>query len=281
MQKLFLPLFLLLFIHPTDCVAKAPRTLDASISAEAGEADRGVLGVKYAVGMDMLKKTHVIVMNIVPGGPAEAAGLKKGDRIVAIDGVEVRALPLKGVGPKMAGAPNTVLHLTVKRGLDDLQITLTRGGLTKLPESAFKTRLIANAVNEDRDARIKSLCSSIAAKLPNLCATIEGGYYRDAETRLQRAIKADPDSLNEQLLYALILDRTGTSNTGEQLLEDLVARKPEWAEAWESLALSYEARGNYADAVEALKKAAVLVTDKDTETSIRQRIGELSIRGKE
>lgn len=282
MHKLLLLLFLvpLLVMNCVDCPAKPARSLNASISAEPDDVDRGVLGVRYAVAMDLLKKTHVIVMNVVPGGPAEAAGLKRGDRIVAIDGVQVKTLSVKGIGPRMKGAPDTILRLSVRRGLDDLELALTRGGLTKLPESAFKSRMIADAVTEEREARIKALCKSLSAIRPDVCAAIESGDFRNAEMQLQRALRANPSLRNAELLYALILDRTGKSNGAKELLENLVAKHPQWPDAWQSLALYYEARGDYTDSIVALKKAAVLVTDKDVEASIRQRISELSLRKK-
>jgi hypothetical protein len=282
MYKLLALLLLVLFMftNTADCAAKPARVLDASITADADDSDRGVLGVRYAVGMDMRKRTHVIVMNVVPGGPADEAGLKKGDRIVTINGVEVSYLSLKQVGPRMAGAPNTVLELTVKRGTEDVDITLTRGGLTKLPDGAFKSRMIANGIAEERDSRIKALCQEIKVAQPAACEAVEAKNWKEAETQLQRALKVDPNLSKEQLLYALILDRTGASNSAQALFENLVARNPQWTDAWLALALCYEARENYADSIAALKKAAVLATDKSVEASIRHHISELSARGR-
>lgn len=259
-----------------DCAAKPPRALDASVSSEPDDIDRGVLGVRYAVGLDIRMKVHVIVMDVVRGGPAEQAGLRKGDRIVEINGEEVRSLPMKAVGPRMRGAPNTVLHLKVKRGINEqVEIKLIRGGLSQLPDKDFRSRMMARASEDEREARIRAVCHSLAATHPDMCKIIEAGKYEEAEAALERAVRVDRGNLDVSLLYALILDQNGKPDRAQEIVENLVAGRPKWAEAWQTLALCHEEHGNIPEAINALKKAVMLVTDKQEEASIRHRIGEL------
>src|SRR5437868_6140559 len=102
----------LLVFSGTTCGAatKDLRSYDASIKyhdagVEEDPKDRGVLGVRYAVGTDLLRKTHVIVVTVVKNGPADAATLHKGDRIIAINSTPVLSLKAKEVGPLMRGEP--------------------------------------------------------------------------------------------------------------------------------------------------------------------------------
>lgn len=275
----FLALLLILLpvVSSFEASANPPRTYDASLTADPDDVDRGVLGVRYAVGTDIRFKTHVIVMNVVSGGPADQAGLKKGDRIVAIDGVEVYSMPNKSVGGHMRGAPNTVLRLRVKRGMnDELDIKLVRGGLSKLPDRGFRSRLMAHAVDEERDIRIRALCQDLAGTHPDMCALLNEGKFDEAEPVLERAVQIDRgQNLKVVLLYALVLDQNGKPQHARELIENIVTGRPKWAEAWESIALLDEEQGKFAEAIDELKKATMLVTDKQAEGTIRHHISEL------
>lgn len=57
----------------------------------------------------------------VPEGPARAAGLREGDRIVAIEGVPVAGRPMAEVVAELRGEVGTRVHVTVERvgTLDD------------------------------------------------------------------------------------------------------------------------------------------------------------------
>jgi len=56
------------------------------------------------------------VMDVVAGGPAAAAGLKIGDRILAIDGRPAGQLSLPAVRQQFRSEPGTKLHLAIQSG---------------------------------------------------------------------------------------------------------------------------------------------------------------------
>ena len=66
------------------------------------------------VGLDLQDRDGVVtVVAPVAGGPAAAAGLQPGDRIVRVDGREVAGLLLDDVVGRIRGAPGTMVRLDV------------------------------------------------------------------------------------------------------------------------------------------------------------------------
>jgi hypothetical protein len=62
---------------------------------------------------------------VTPGSPADAAGLKKGERIVSVDGVDAARLSGWGLRSKWYQAPGTTVVLGVARGNDVQQVKIT------------------------------------------------------------------------------------------------------------------------------------------------------------
>jgi carboxyl-terminal processing protease len=70
---------------------------------------------KFAgIGVEVeLREEQVIVIAPIEGGPAERAGVRPGERIVAIEGESVRGLTLDRLVKKMRGAPGTQVRLSL------------------------------------------------------------------------------------------------------------------------------------------------------------------------
>jgi len=83
----------------------------------------------------------VLVQRVTPGGPADKAGLKVGDRVVAVNGVLIRST-YQAVLPTMYKQPGDTVRYRVARdsvdgsGLRDyeLELTVTLGGGVELPQ---------------------------------------------------------------------------------------------------------------------------------------------------
>ena len=62
-----------------------------------------------------LRDEQVTVIAPIEGSPAERAGVQSGDKIVAIDGENVRGKPTDDLVKRMRGKPGSIITLTIKR----------------------------------------------------------------------------------------------------------------------------------------------------------------------
>jgi carboxyl-terminal processing protease len=71
---------------------------------------------------------YVIVLSPLPGGPAIAAGIQAGDRIIDVDGKDMRGKSLDEAQRALRGDPNSVVRVTIVRpGVETpLKFALTR-----------------------------------------------------------------------------------------------------------------------------------------------------------
>lgn len=75
-----------------------------------------------------------IVERVLPGSPAEQAGLKVGDRIVAIDEEPTRGLPFGEIVFKIRGKPGSQLSLKLDRAGRTIWSVMPRGSLKRVDE---------------------------------------------------------------------------------------------------------------------------------------------------
>ena len=96
---------------------------------------------EYQVYLQTMSNTHVgigitvqrrsdgqgfDVSDMVAGGPAEEAGITVGDVIIAVDGAETAGLTISELSVLIKGEANTQLRLTVLRGQERKEFTVTR-----------------------------------------------------------------------------------------------------------------------------------------------------------
>lgn len=94
-----------------------PRT---GLIADAGTYDRAGLWINVGGG-------GFKIVNLTKGAPAEQAGLKQDDIIVAVDGAPTGSLRLSDIRKRLRNdAPGTIVTFTVNRGgkLQDIKVTL-------------------------------------------------------------------------------------------------------------------------------------------------------------
>jgi carboxyl-terminal processing protease len=111
------------------------RTLDDPYSAlfspqEMARFQRESLGNSYG-GVGLLleeQEGSILVTKVFPQTPGEAAGVRSGDRIMAVDGQPVSGLKLEQVSRRLLGSPGTEVALTISRDgvTDPLQNKLVR-----------------------------------------------------------------------------------------------------------------------------------------------------------
>jgi carboxyl-terminal processing protease len=83
---------------------------DFSIFQSDTEGQFGGVGVE----VDLRGET-VTVLTPIEGSPADKAGIKSGDKIVAVDGEDARVIGIDKMIRKMRGAPNTHVKLSIHR----------------------------------------------------------------------------------------------------------------------------------------------------------------------
>ena len=67
-----------------------------------------------------------LVTKVNAGGPADQAGMLPGDRIVAVDGIDVREMSIEDTSTLVKGQENTTVDITLEREGEELTLTVTR-----------------------------------------------------------------------------------------------------------------------------------------------------------
>ena len=94
------------------------------------------------VGLELrVEGSSAEVVNVIPGGPAEEAGVKRGDRIAKIDGDTVAGLTLAEVVAKLRGpiGSQVMLSLTAQGSEGGTVIVVNRRGLKKDEHGGYRS----------------------------------------------------------------------------------------------------------------------------------------------
>jgi carboxyl-terminal processing protease len=88
----------------------------------------GTEGRMVGVGIMIEEVADVVVVRgVIPGGPAERAGLQPGDRILGVDGERITGETLSAVVKQIRGEEGTTVELFVQRDTEEWNETITRG----------------------------------------------------------------------------------------------------------------------------------------------------------
>jgi hypothetical protein len=75
----------------------------------------------------------VLVQRVTPGGPADKAGLKVGDRVVAVNDVIIRSA-YQAVLPTLYKQPGDIVRYRVQRETGEQELSITLGGGVEVPQ---------------------------------------------------------------------------------------------------------------------------------------------------
>jgi predicted metalloprotease with PDZ domain len=118
------------FVGPHPLAAHFPQQSVLVGRVEVREAASGWVGVEFRK-LVVADTARVMISSVFPGGPADRAGLRSGDRVLKVNGALVSFAIMESVGPRIE--PGDPYTFTVLRGDEVLEIPLTA---EKRPESA-------------------------------------------------------------------------------------------------------------------------------------------------
>lgn len=94
---------------------------------EREQNDEGLSGTYVGVGIQLEEEGgDVVVAAPIPGSPAEAAGVRSGDVLVAVNGESVREEDVSGIVEKVTGPEGTRVEITASRDGEEKVFDLER-----------------------------------------------------------------------------------------------------------------------------------------------------------
>jgi carboxyl-terminal processing protease len=124
------------------------RTIPATIAAlrdpyteylspfAVAELSRRTRASYTGIGVNLLPREDALVVASTVPGPGRRAGLRPGDRILAIDGTPTAGLAFEQAVGRILGHPETAVRLDVRRGGRVLRLTVRRERIVSHPVAA-------------------------------------------------------------------------------------------------------------------------------------------------
>lgn len=97
----------------------------STLDADYAPSNVGVIGLRYMHQRGAMST----VVEVYPNTPAQSAGLRIGDRMVAVEGIDITKYDANQVYELIAGVPGAPVTLTMMRcthGCQSFDVTLTR-----------------------------------------------------------------------------------------------------------------------------------------------------------
>ncbi len=115
-------------------------------------------------GLDITTADGVIVIGTLPHSPAEKAGLKAGDRVIAVNGDPTLGKRLEDIIPNIRGPKGTVVALTIIKAKTSKEtvVELTRGTVV-IPSTAIR---VVSAAKDVVAAAVAKATAAAAAAIP-------------------------------------------------------------------------------------------------------------------
>ena len=197
----------------------------------------------FGVGMEItVDAGMVVVAQPMPGSPALAAGLRRGDIIAAVDGQDTRGLDSGEVANRLRGPRGTPVKITVRReGFSDpISVTVTRDairtsyvdafwlrpGVAYLRISTFEAQNISADVEASLrklgEADINSLILDLRGNPGGLvteAVAVAGRYLRDGQivvsdhgrAQAEQVFRAKPQANGQKYPMVVLVDSHSAS----------------------------------------------------------------------
>lgn len=127
------------------------------------------INAKGAVGAAVSKRFgYASIVSVIPGGPADKAGLQDTDILESIEGKSTREMSLAQIHSMLAGEPGSTVNLSVVRArrAEPEKVVVTRD-IVSIP--AVEEKTLEDGIGEIKvDALTKGKAQEIAAKVKSL-----------------------------------------------------------------------------------------------------------------
>lgn len=123
-------------LHDSHVYYMDPSRFQENRSALNGAPGFSGIGIMITGQADPAGVHWVFVDNVFPGSPAEAAGLKRFDKIVAVGAVTLRDATVQQASQLIRGPAGSPVVLTIERAGMPTQITVTRAPIQTRPVTA-------------------------------------------------------------------------------------------------------------------------------------------------
>lgn len=129
------------FIGETDTTAMEDAAAHAMIAALGDRWSYYIPADEYSSYLDQMANAYVgigvtiqvledssgfLVTKVNEGGPADQAGMLPGDKVVAVDGTDVRQMTINETSALVKGKENTTVDITVEREGEQITLTVMR-----------------------------------------------------------------------------------------------------------------------------------------------------------
>ena len=184
--------------------------------AEQNALDQNVVGIGVLLGE---KDGQSVIVSVVPGSPAEAAGLKAGDVITAVNGKSTVGVPPDQLVDEVRGDVGSQVTVSIQRPStgESLDFTITRAQI-KFPSTSWTmvpgtdialirlSQFSAGSADELLAARDAALAAGANSIILDLRGN-PGGY-------VDQAVKASSEFLHDKVVY-IAEDADGTADACE------------------------------------------------------------------
>jgi carboxyl-terminal processing protease len=122
----------------SDLSTAPPRTVEQLTAEQTAEREQSLSGALGGIGTELVPTNGVLVVKrVLPGGPAERAGVKAGWLLRAINGVPAKSMKLNDAVKLIRGPAGTAVELElVPPGQPARKLTLTRSRILIEPVEA-------------------------------------------------------------------------------------------------------------------------------------------------
>ena len=176
-----------------ECLSGMVESLDALSSFLPPQDARELGGGFAATGVELTRREQaIVIVEVFEGSPAATAGIRAGDRLAAIGGRSVDGLSLVEITRRLRGRTGSSVVLTIARGAEVLDFTLTRAVVKTVTVKAhvvapailhLKIRRFEESTLGEADVAIAALLDKIETTPRALLLDLRddsGGLFRSA-----------------------------------------------------------------------------------------------------